>query len=71
MSQSATCTICGSQYTPINDQLPLGIDGESYWICPAEYPPTAGGVDAYFAAYVRIVTKIREMRNEKASKTGN
>lgn len=49
----------------------LVIDGETFYACPDEFPPDDGGVAAFKAAYLKVMTKCIELSNAHAAERGH
>lgn len=64
--ETMTCVMCGKQHksNPMveSNWTAITVDaGQTYYACPAEFPPTNSSRKAYADAYERILAKILKL----------
>ena len=67
MGEMMHCVMCGkmerSDPRRESQWRALTIDGQTFYACPAEFPPDDAGVAAFKAAYLKVMTKCIKLSN--------
>ncbi len=64
-----TCVVCGAERRSHpaveSDWRCVIVDGERFYVCPAEFPPDGAGREAFREAYLKVMRKILSIRAKR------
>jgi hypothetical protein len=64
-----TCVVCGvqrrSHLNVESDWRCVIVDGERFYVCPAEFPPDGAGREEFREAYKLVLTKVLSVRGKR------